>query len=121
MTNWESEKKKYASVRRKDSTQQKRNRYCSATYWCPFGGGIKTALFLFMDGQRRFGEDDMITYIDWFLLSSRLSLEEINCNIDLEACEQIRKADPFVDWNTVNRAFYETIGLDSCDSTEITL
>ena len=53
----------------------------------------------------------MITYIDWFMLSSRLSFEEINCNIDLETCQQIRKSDPFVDWNTVDRNFFEKLGL----------
>lgn len=111
MEDRELNKKLEASVKRKTLSQQKRNRYCSATYYCPYGGGIKTALFLFLDGQRKFSEDEMITYIDWFMLSSRLSFEEINCNIDLETCQQIRKSDPFVDWNTVDRNFFEKLGL----------
>jgi hypothetical protein len=65
-----------------------------------------------MDGQRHFGEDDMMTYIDWFMLSSSLSLEEVNCDIDLETCQQIRKSDPYVDWNTVDRSFFEKMCLD---------
>ena len=112
MNDAELARKQNASVQRKDLTRQRRNRYCSATFWCPYGGGIKTALFLFIDGQRHFSEHDMLEYIDWFMLSSRLSLEEVNCNIDLEACEQIRKSDPYVDWNTVDRNFFDKIGLD---------
>jgi hypothetical protein len=112
MNDRELSKKQALSVKRKDLTKQKRNRYCSATYWCPYGGGIKTALFLFMDGQRHFSDHEMIRYIEWFMLGSSLSLEGINCNIGLEACEQIRKSDPYVDWNTVDRVCFEKIGLD---------
>ena len=111
MEDRELNKKLDASVKRKTLSQQRRNRYCSATFYCPYGGGIKTALFLFLDGQRKFIEDEMITYIDWFMLSSRLSFEEINCNIYLETRQQIRKSDPFVDWNTVDRNFFEKLGL----------
>jgi len=64
-----------------------------------------------MDGRRKFTEDDTTTYIDWFMLSSRLSWEEINCNIDLGTCQQIRKSHPFVDWKTVVRNCFEALGL----------
>jgi hypothetical protein len=111
MDDWELVKKQNASVKRKELTQQKRNRYCSATYYCPYGTGIRTALFLFVDGQRHFSEDDLMTYVDWFMLSSNLSLEEVNFDIDLETCQQIRKSDPYVDWNTVDRSFFEKMCL----------
>ena len=108
-------KKLDASVKRKELNQQKKNRYCSATYFCPYGGGIKTALFLFLDGNHHFSEDDMNACIDWFMLNNRLSIEEIRCNIELEECREIRKSDPYVDWNTVDRNFFEKMGLNMLD------
>lgn len=100
-------------IKRLELSQQNRNTYCSASCYCPHGRGFKTALFLFLNRKNRFGIDDMMTYIDWFMLSSRLAVEQVDCDIYLEAFQQIRKLDPHVDWNTVDRPFFDNLCLRS--------
>jgi hypothetical protein len=85
-------------------TMPKKHKQYSIVSFFPERMTNKT-LFMFYGGA--FTEEEKANYILWFLTESRLFLDEWELDAKLDECEEEKKKNKYIDWNTCSRSFYK--------------